>query len=258
MRRPWFAVPCCPSNLSRTWADLGKYIYSHAGEEIRIHQYISSEYIGAGDPENQHTWKPGNKRPRGVKTKQLHVEIHSELPWNGKVRIKIYPPIRKILTLFLRNPSWSKSTGVKIEGEDIPKIVSEGLPDEFSASGFDPRPSRWISIRRNWSPGDVVELDFDMSIQVRLAHPRVKSLRGKAAITRGPLVYCLESVDNPSIDLFKARLDPPSLRTVFDKSMFGGIAKIEGKTQAGDSLSFIPYMLWGNRGESQMSVYVNV
>ncbi len=42
-RKPWYAVPCCPSNLSRTWADLGKYIYSTGKAEVRVHQYISSQ-----------------------------------------------------------------------------------------------------------------------------------------------------------------------------------------------------------------------
>ncbi len=188
----------------------------------------------------------------------MRVEIDSGLPWNGKVRIKVDPAVKTGFTLYLRNPSWSENTKVKIKGEEIPNIGSGEPPDKESASGYDPHLSRWISIRRNWSPGDVVELDFDTSIRLRKTHPKVKGLRNMAALTRGPLVYCLESVDNPAIDLFNARLDARSLKEVFDGSLFDGIVKIEGKTQDAHPLTFIPYMLWGNRGESQMNVYLNV
>ena len=33
-RQGWYVVPCCPSNLSRTFADLGKYIYSFEENSI--------------------------------------------------------------------------------------------------------------------------------------------------------------------------------------------------------------------------------
>jgi DUF1680 family protein len=266
-RQPWFAIPCCPSNLSRTWADLGKYIYTQDGDEIRIHQYISSRYVGEWSEEVSGRLD-GDKETRDEKNRvknegmaaegKCRIEVSSGLPWNGSVLIKIDPPVKVGFTLYLRNPSWSKKTNVKIKGDAIPTIGQEETTDEATASGYDPRQSRWVSIRRIWSPGDVVELDFDTSIQVLKTHPRVKGLRNKAALTRGPLVYCLESVDNPGIDLFAARLDPASLRDVADERLFDGIIKIRGKTRDGQPLTFIPYMLWGNRGESQMSVYVTV
>ena len=65
-RKPWYSVPCCPSNLSRTWANLRKYIYSDSKNELWIHQYISSQF------ENDFA----------------KVELHSEFPWNGRVEIK--------------------------------------------------------------------------------------------------------------------------------------------------------------------------
>ena len=41
-RQAWYDVPCCPSNLSRTWADLGRYVYSRENDELWIHQYVGS------------------------------------------------------------------------------------------------------------------------------------------------------------------------------------------------------------------------
>jgi DUF1680 family protein len=78
------------------------------------------------------------------------------------------------------------------------------------------------------------------------------------AVSRGPIVYCLESVDNPSVDIFNVNVDPASLKPVFDKDLFSGLTKLEGKTISGQLLVFIPYMSWGNRGESKMTVFVNL
>jgi DUF1680 family protein len=96
-----------------------------------------------------------------------------------------------------------------------------------------------------------------MSIRLRRAHPKVKGHDGKIAITRGPLVYCLESVDNPDVDIFSAELELSSLRDDFLPKLLGGCVVIHGKTTDGKSLKFIPYFLWANRGESQMTVWVN-
>jgi len=85
----------------------------------------------------------------------------------------------------------------------------------------------------------------------------VKGHAGKVALTRGPLVYCLESVDNPDVDVFTAQLDPSSLRDEFVSDLLGGCVVIHGKTSEGKPLKFIPYFLWANRGESQLTVWVN-
>ena len=81
-------------------------------------------------------------------------------------------------------------------------------------------------------------------------------MRVKPRSERGPLVYCLEDVDNPEIDLFTARLAPSSLASIFEESLLGGILRVAGKTLDGKPLSFIPYFLWGNHGPSQMNVWI--
>jgi DUF1680 family protein len=96
-----------------------------------------------------------------------------------------------------------------------------------------------------------------MSIRLRRAHPKARGHAGKVAITRGPLVYCLESIDNPEVDIFSAQLEPRSLHAEFISDLLGGTVVIHGKTTDGKPLRFIPYFLWANRGESQMTVWVN-
>ena len=224
-RKEWFSCPCCPSNLSRTFADLGKYIYSFNETNLWIHQYVSSETtIDMGTP--------------------VKIKIESEFPWKGKVRIQIQPQIQNEIKIHLRLPSWHSSN------------QSE---QHTTASGYDPRRSNYEVISHVGSPeGKTLEFNFDMSIRLRHAHPRVKGHAGKAALTRGPLVYCLESVDNADVNIFTAQLDPSSLRDEFVPDLLGGCVIIHGKTTDNKPLKLIPYFLWANRGESQMTVWVNV
>jgi len=220
-RQEWYSCPCCPSNLSRTFADLRKHIYSHNENEIWIHQYVSSETI----------------------FDDVKIRIESQLPWNGKVQIRIKPETQKEFKVHFRIPSWN--------------IVNQADGQE-TASGYDPRQASYEMMDRLWYPeGEVFEFNFDTSIRLRCAHRRVKEHQGKVAITRGPLVYCLEGVDNPDVDIFTVQLDPSSLSEEFVPDLLGGCVVIHGRTNDGKPLKFIPYFLWANRGESQMTVWVN-
>lgn len=222
-RKEWYVVPCCPSNLSRTFADLGKYIYSFEEDNLWIHQYISNETtMDVGLP--------------------VKIKIESELPWKGRVLIQIKPETQKEFKIHLRKPS----------GDALSQ------PEGSTASGYDPRPSEYGTIDRVWNPdGEILEFNLDMSIQLRRAHPKVRGHKGKVAITRGPLVYCVESVDNPDVDIFTAQLDSSTLHDEFIADLLGGCVVIHGKTIDGKPLKFVPYFLWANRGASQMTVWVN-
>ncbi len=100
-------------------------------------------------------------------------------------------------------------------------------------------------------------MDFDLPVNLHQVHPKVKGYHHKVAVTRGPLVYCLESIDNPDVDIFSTRLDTTSLQSEPAPEMLGGITILRGQTVGGQALTFIPYHLWANRGESQMTVWVN-
>jgi DUF1680 family protein len=127
-----------------------------------------------------------------------------------------------------------------------------------TSSGFDPRRAEFRVLQRSWEKGDVVVIQFEMPVQLRQAHPRVKGYLGKATISRGPLVYCLEDIDNPAMDIFNVKIAPGSLALVDDPGTLGGIMKIAGRSTRGESLTLIPYFLWGNRGTSKMTVWIHI
>jgi DUF1680 family protein len=237
-RRPWFLVPCCPSNLSRTWASLGKYIYSYNKDELWIHQYIGNKMkMEAG------AWKT--------------VKLESSLPWEGKIRIAFQPDRPINFALHLRIPSWAGNASLKVNGSPVDVPVKKSFPLPPPASGYDPRLSRFVTLSRCWSPADTVDLDFEIPIVLRQASSHLRGHKNKVALSRGPLVYCLESTDNPGMDIFNERIDPETIHVERDQNLLGGVIVLRGKTRDGRDFTAIPYQLWANRGESQMTVWVN-
>jgi hypothetical protein len=186
------------------------------------------------------------------------MRVASKLPWFGEVSVKIDRQQEEEFTVYLRVPSWSGGLSVSVNGSSLEFELPEKNVDIMTASGYDPRDSWYLPIRRIWQPGDLLEIEFDMAINLRATHHKVKSTLGQIAVSRGPLVFCLESIDNPDVNIFKSRLNPASLITDFDQKLFGGITTLCGQTVEGRPLTFIPYYLWANRGESKMTVYVNV
>lgn len=238
-RQAWYHVPCCPSNLSRTWAAVGGYIYSHTDDGLWVHQYI------------------GNATETDLNV-PVRIEMASGLPWEGQVRLQVSPAFPSTFTLHLRVPSWADGFRLLVNGEPVQTAPAPGnaAPCTQTASGYSPFRAYYVPVARTWSPGDVVELGFGMPVAVRRPHPRVKSERGKIALTRGPLVYCLESIDNPGVDLFAERIDPSSLRSEFEPDLLGDLWVLRGQTVRGKAITAIPYFAWANRGPSQMTVYV--
>jgi DUF1680 family protein len=236
-RQAWYEVPCCPSNISRTWADLGKYVYTYDERNVWVHQYVNSETV--------------IEECGAVKLK-----IKTRLPWQGNVWIEVTPRESQEFSLHARIPSWAQDASLRVNDERQDFPAADLADRKQTASGYDPRTSRFYKIQRVWSPGDVVEIDFNTGIQLRRAHPKVKGHKGKVAVTAGPLVYCLESVDNHEVDIFNVQIDPTSLVERFDPDLLGGASVIAAKSLDSTPLVFIPYYLWGNRGPSQMTVWV--
>lgn len=233
-RRPWYQVPCCPSNLSRTIAGLEEDILTASGDSIELQQYISSWHHLQFD---QH---------------EVLLAIESRLPWYGDVQIKIQPVTNREVQLRLRVPSWSAKTEILLNGEVIKTFAAD------QAERLDPTRASWFALDRAWQQDDQITLKFDMTPHLLRAHPKVRSVRGKAAVACGPLVYCLESCDNPGVDIFNIVLGPDKITSRIDPNMLGGIRIIMGKTIQGQPITFIPYFLWGNRGKSAMTVFVKL
>jgi len=237
-RQPWFEIPCCPSNLSRTWAKLGGYVCSYQPEQLWIHQLIGVSMMIP--------WET-----------PLQLKSQSQLPWQGEYQLTIQTKQSQPFKLYLRIPSWVGDVRLFLNKELIQANFHRINLKEKTAQGYDPRKSQYIHIDRVWKDGDEISLQMDMPIQVHSVHPKVKSCSGKAAISRGPIVYCLEGLDNTKVDLETVTPDLGSLVATYNPNLLGGVMTIKGKTIEGKSLIFIPYAWWANRELSPMTVFFN-
>ncbi len=234
-RQGWFLVPCCPSNLSRTWAWLGEEVFDFDASNLWVRHYISSR----------------------LKVENGEIQLASGFPWDGNVTLSFDISAPLHTTLHLRIPSWADSFSLALNGTPLePGTVKPAARPTQTACGYNPAAARTTALTRDWQPGDRLVITFQMSIRLLKQDQRLPRCGGQVAVARGPLVYCLESLDNPSVDIFNLDLDPASLAPVHDEALLGGVTKLIGRTKSGQPLVFIPYMAWGNRGESQMTVFV--
>jgi uncharacterized protein len=133
--------------------------------------------------------------------------------------------------------------------------------------------SGYITVQRTWKAGDRVELNFDLPVRMKFSRYEVDVNRGRLALTRGPLVYCLEEIDNgPNLDAVtlpsKGTFEPAELPETLDGvlALVGPGVREQAQT---DSLyadepppkqeirvTAVPYYAWNNRGPGQMLVWI--
>ena len=139
----------------------------------------------------------------------------------------------------LRVPGWCKNYTLSVNGEAVEAPVEKG----------------YAVIDRKWSDGDLVEINFDMPVEVVAADPRVKEDIGKRAIQRGPIVYCIEEADNKEgFDDLRIAEDA-SFDVAFEPGKLHGIVSIEAHAGS-QTLNYIPYYSWDNREAGKMKVWV--
>lgn len=221
-RKKWYGTACCPSQISRFLPSIGNYIYAVSPDKtLWINLYIG----------NEANIKIGNN--------SVSLQQETLYPWDGAVRLTVNPEFSDLFTLKLRIPGWCKSYSIKVN--DKPFEAIEDL--------------QYVTIGRKWKKGDTVSLTMDMPVEVVAADPRVKANVGKRAIQRGPLVYCLEEVDNPEID--HAQITNSTTYTFQKESnLLGSVVSITAKADGNRTFKFIPYYAWDNRKPGKMKVWI--
>lgn len=245
-RVPFVSSFCCPPNLARLLAQTSNYAYSKSDDSIWLNLYGGSSF-GA-------RLADGN----AVKLSQ-----ETEYPWNGRIRITMEECSGDPFKFKLRIPGWAAEYSVRVNRRLIEKpIVKDG----------------YLELQRRWNPGDVVDLDLPMKVRLIEANPLVEETLNQLAIMRGPIVYCLESPDLPDevsiLDMSISEKDHILAR--YDSRTLGGIVILEGALHTKPSADwenqlyrdyrssgsksiksrFIPYYAWGNRGPSELSVWL--
>lgn len=241
VRQKWFGCACCPPNLARLVSSIGSYAFTENENTLFVHLYAGSTLT---------------KRVNG---KDADVCIESGFPWNGDVKVKVRAQGTDFV-LALRIPDWCGRYALK-GAEDAQTGERNG----------------YLYVKKEWGEEEVLELSFPMEVKLIEASPLVREDIGKAAVTRGPIVYCLEEKDNGK-DLHLLSLAGESCPAVSEKTI-GNVpvimVELNGfrQKQNGNEglyhvlqpvekepvcLKFVPYYTWANRGENEMQVWTRI
>lgn len=230
-RWEWHDCPCCPPMFLKFMGNMPENIYSHRGNEIYVNLYTGSKAtLPAGHAE--------------VTLKQT-----TAYPFKGDIKLEVNPSEKTELSLRLRIPGWARAS----ENSHGLYASAVSSPIEIRVNGkkIDVRLiDGYAVIERTWKKGDVVTMSLPVQPRFVKAHPEVKHLAGQVAIACGPLVYCLESVDNGGLETF-------NIDTTKPLQIAGTIAELDNApavsgtavTAEGTTVAFraIPYYLLGNR-----------
>ncbi len=250
IRNPWYDTTCCPPNLERTFASLPGYFYSTSSDGVYVHLYDNSEM----------NWHLDDGT--GLKIQQT-----TNYPWSGEVKMTVSPAAPSEFVVYARIPGWSKQTEVKVNGTPVAGAL----------------PGNYLAIRRRWSANDTIELSFDMTAQMLKANPAVSEDRGRVAFQRGPIIFCMEHLDQPerergmNIAGYAVKLDA-STTARFDAKLLNGVMVLEHpgslsqiaadkelyysadapkqESVVSTTLKLIPYYAWANREPSTMQVWI--
>jgi len=236
VRQKWFGCACCPPNIARLLSSIVSYAYSENENTLFAHLYI------------------GGTITKKFQTGSVDFTIESNFPWNGEVKIKAMTETSVTGTLALRVPGWCK---------EIPDI-----PDVEFKDGY-------LYVTKDWKNGDELILNFPMEIRILMANTNVRENSGKLCVTRGPIVYCLEEIDNgKNLQNLLLETDKPIRTETIDiKGVTMNCIKARGlrvrDTETDElypeykpvetipvTLTFVPYYAWNNRGEGEMTVWM--
>ena len=254
-RFDWINVPCCPPNVVRLLASLGSYVYARETDNSVIYVNL---FVGSSAT---------------VRLADNPVKIRQETryPWEGRVKIAVDPAQPATFDVAVRIPGWIDT-----------EVMPGGLYQFMNASGSKGRVSIRVNgrdaelqvvsgfarIQRRWQPGDVVELTLPMPVRRVVADERVKDDEGRVALSRGPLVYAAEWLDNGGRALNVVVPDDVPLTSEYRSGLLNGVEVITGSVQAlspgrdgqpqskPHQLVAIPYYAWANRGMGEMQVWL--
>jgi hypothetical protein len=255
-RSRYFDVACCPANLSRLMAQLPGLIYAQRDGDVFVNLFIGSEASLA------------------IGSTKARITQRTDYPWQGRVTLRVDPERPIEFTLEVRIPGWSRGEAVPSDLYEFATVRLKADPtNAISAdastvgSGFSrtvrPKVSLngksialavnkgYTRIHRRWQKGDVVQLDLPMPVRRVLANDAVVEDRGKAAIERGPIVYCLEAIDNGGHVAGRAIPLDAELRHEFRRDLLGGVEVVTG-----NGVVAVPYFAWNNRGKGEMAVWI--
>lgn len=219
-RSKWFDTACCPTNICRFIPSIGQYIYGANKENIYVNLFINSDTTLT------------------YKDRDLKVQQITQYPVDGQVEMNFDYDSSEDIQVCLRYPDWCKSATIRLDGKVVTPRVEKG----------------YLVIRV--SKGQKLTYIMDMPIEKVHAHKFVVADQGKVAITRGPVVYAVESQDQDGM-IEKIKIPTDSL-LVLEDALVSRYPSIGCYSRKGKVIAkLIPYFAWNNRGTDKMKVWID-
>lgn len=240
-RSEWFGTACCPPNLARLMTSLPAYAYAREDDGVRIVLPVTG----------------GTSVP--LRGGELKLSQRTAYPHDGRIAVTVEHAPDHEAVIAVPSPAWSNAPELTLNGQKF--------SDAESADGF-------LRIRRTWQAGDLLEVHLPLPVTVLTAHQRLRAAHGRVALTRGPLVFCLEQADHTDVDVRDVRVDPAAAWEVRERpDLLGGTLTLHGTGQAPAgtgarplyapwtdeapdtrpvALTAVPYALWANREPGPM------
>jgi DUF1680 family protein len=239
-RKSWFDCSCCPTNLIRFLPSVPGLIYTTHADTLFVNLYASNEAeVEMGD-------------------RHIQISQSTTYPWSGKINISVDPDRKSAFTIKLRVPGWARNEVLPgdlysylTQLNERPRIALNGKPLDIDIE------NGYFTINNEWSQEDEIALYLPMEVQLTKADERVEDDKNKSTMEYGPIVYCVEAIDNPA-GLENINLsNQMSWDVKFHDDLLGGVSVISGEDQADNSkLVAIPYYSWSNRGIGAMKVWL--
>jgi DUF1680 family protein len=250
-RSTWFDCSCCPTNICRFIPSVPGYAYAATDDAIWVNLFVQGR--------------------AGLQLAGGKIELRQETryPWDGHVEIVVTPAAAgQQSALHVRIPGWARS---EVWPSDLYRYLDDanaGQQPTLAVNGVAVPievTKGYVTIERAWQAGDRVTLDLPMPVRRVVANDKVEADRGRVALVRGPIVYCVEWPDvaeGKVLDLVLPDEEP--LATEFQADLLGGIEVIAGTARhaaAEDSdapvvFTAIPYYAWAHRGKGEMEVWI--
>ena len=222
-RYPWHVCPCCVGNIPRTLLMLPTWMYARDAEGVYVNLFIGSSVT-----------------VKDVAGTDVQLVQMTDYPWSGDVSITVNPRQTRDFSIRIRMPDRSVSRIYRSTPD------SSGIAS-MAVNGVQMAPKielGYAVIDRSWKTGDRIDLVLPMEVQRVKAIDQVEATVGRVALRYGPLVYCVEEVDQP----LDKTLDPAApLTTDWQSDLLGGVMLIKGVWADGSALTAIPYYSRGNR-----------
>lgn len=243
-RSPWFGCACCPTNVSRFIPSVPGYVYASRNDSLYVNLFM--------------------KNSARVKLGEDTVKINqdTEYPWNGKINISVELDKTKEFTLLLRLPGWAQDEAIPEDLYFFKDKLKENYTLKLNGENYTAiEKSGYLIINKTWSDGDKIEYDLPFPVRKILAKKEIVNDREKMTLQQGPIVYCAEWADNPTIDVLYQNYDSAMIvESAFYNDLFFGSNVLTTTLEnegASEKVSFIPYHLWANRGTGAMQVWLS-